>query len=314
MENEEQSTEEAVETSWVDSIEDAELKESLGKFESRDKLLDAIGYEAPKESSDWRDSISDDLKKTAERFTSPDDAIRSIVAFQKREGQVRVPGKDASEEELAAYHKAVGVPESPSDYEFPEIPEGYEMTDEVQASRELWGKRFHELGVSKDVALQLSNLVNEDAIQIEAAQAEADKAFVQSQMDALKSEWKGDEYDKNARIANNAFANILDRAGIDIDHFTQKRVDGKTFLNDDADMLKIFALLGREMSEGTLGPAMSESERESADEELRGLRSKISEAQSSGDTKRANLLYQREQALIAKISGDKPIVGAGRAA
>ena len=90
--------------------------------------------------------------------------------------------------------------------------------------------------------------------------------------------------------------------------------DGR-FLMDDARMLKIFATLGREMGEGTLGPAMNEDEVESAQSELASLRSQIEEAQAKGNSKQANKLYNKEQALISKMSGNAPVVGAnGRSA
>ena len=61
--------------------------------------------------------------------------------------------------------------------------------------------------------------------------------------------------------------------------------------------------------------ALSESERDTIDDQIRELRGQIEDAQAKGDSKRANQLYQREQALIAKKDGRAPVVGAaGRAA
>ncbi len=72
-------------------------------------------------------------------------------------------------------------------------------------------------------------------------------------------------------------------------------------------------MLGREMGEGTLGPTLTDAESETIDDEIREVRKQITQAQSENDSKRANMLYQREQALIAKQKGGAPIVGsAGR--
>ena len=69
------------------------------------------------------------------------------------------------------------------------------------------------------------------------------------------------------------------------------------------------------MSEGNLGPNLNESEIDAIEDEVRDVRKKISEAQQAGDSKRANQLYQKEQSLLAKMAGNKPVVGAeGRAA
>lgn len=300
------------EETWVSSIEDEGLKETLGKFESQDKLFEAIGYkpEVKEVEKDWREGLDEELKKTADRFASPADAIRSIQDLRKRESLVRVPGKGASKDEIAAYNKAIGVPEKPENYEFPDLPEGYELTDEVKSSRETWGKRFHELGVSNNIAKQLMQFVNEDAESIMTAEIRADQEFARAQEDALRVEWKGEDYEKNKGLANKAFTEIANRAGVPVDELTKLETKNGRFLMDDARILRLFSVIGREMAEGTLGPTLTESELDTAEEQLGSIRKKIAEAQSAGNSKLANKLYQSEQALIAKMKGDKPVVGA----
>lgn len=265
-------------------------------------------------ADDWRSDLPEDLKKPAERFASKADAVRAIVAFQKRDGQIRVPGKNATDEEKAAYRKAIGIPEKADGYEFPELAEG-QLTDEIKASRSEWSKRFFDLGVPKDMANALIKMVSEDGEKHLKAQIDADKAFAKKQQEILKSEWKGDDYDKNIILANRAFSEIANRAGISVDALkTIETKDGR-FLMDRAEMLKLFSVIGREMAEGTLGPALSEDERETLDDQIRDVRKQINEAQTNKDSKLANLLYKKEQALIAKSKGSKPIVGSqGRAA
>lgn len=298
---------------WANNIEDEGLRTALSKFESQENFLDTLGFEVAGEPEDWRADLPDELKSVAERFPSKEDAMRSIVALQKREGQIRVPGKDASETELNAYHKAVGVPDSVEDYEFPELPEGQELNDEIEASRAEWATRFYDLNVPKDTAKQLSQLVNEDVAKQMSVQVEADKTFAASQEDALKIEWKGDDYDKNKTLANRAFAEITNRAGLSVEELTKIETKDGRLLMDRAEMLRMFAVIGREMTEGTLGPTLTDAERETVDEQLRDLRKQTADAQSEGDSKRANLLYQREQELISKKQGNAPIVGsAGR--
>src|SRR6187431_2428672 len=178
--------------SWTAQIKDDGLKTSLSKFESQDKFFDAIGYKPTKQANDadWRTGLPEDLRATAERFASTADAVRAIESFRKRESQVRVPGKNATEEEVAAYRKAVGIPDKPDAYEFADLPKGQELTDEIKASRQEWGKRFHELGIPKDTAKVLSQLVNDDQQRFMAAQVENDKVFAKSQEDMLRGEWK----------------------------------------------------------------------------------------------------------------------------
>ena len=74
-------------------------------------------------------------------------------------------------------------------------------------------------------------------------------------------------------------------------------------------MLRIFSVIGREMSEGSLGPSLTDDEKDTVADEVRDIRKQIAEAQESGDSKRADQLYQKEQKLLKKM-GNKPIVGA----
>lgn len=259
---------------------------------------------------DWTADLPDDLKETGKRFTSKADAVRAINDFRKRESQVRVPGKNASPEEIAAYHKAIGIPEKPEDYEFPDLPEGLELTDQIKEARAAWGKRFQSLNIPKEAAKELSRLANEDAIRDLTAQKAADKAFAESQEAALRNEWKGEEYERNKTLANRAFEELANRTGLKIEDLARIETKDGRFLMDRAEMVRMFAAIGREMAEGSIGPTLTDSEKDTIDDQIRGIRQQVADAQSSGDSKRANKLYQQEQALIAKRAGNKPIVGA----
>ena len=324
---------------WAESVANPDLKGVLSGFESRDKFFEAAGikieqpdwrtdlpddlketatkYKTPgefiktikTEQSDWRAGIPDDLKPIADRFTSREDAIRAIQSFQKREGQVRVPGKDAKPEEIAAYHKAIGVPDKPEAYEF-FVPEGATVTDDMKANQVEWGKRFQAMGIGKEAAKKLSQFVSEDGKRHQDSLISADKTFAEQQEAALRSEWKGDDYDRNKTLANKAFRDLAGKTGLNVEALTQIETKDGRFLMDRAEIVRMFAAIGREMAEGTLGPTLTESEKDTVDEQIRTVRAQIADAQSSGDSKRANALYQREMALVAKVSGSKPVVGA----
>ena len=267
------------------------------------------GKDAQVKSIDWREGLPDDLKELATKIASPADALRSIQQFRKRESQVRVPGKNATPEENAAYRKAIGIPEKPEEYQFPDLPQGMQLTDDVKASRQVWSKRFHELGLPANAVKALSQFANEDAQQQLLNQIDADKAFATKQDEALKKEWRGEDYEANKQLANRAFNDIANRAGINLETLTQIKTSDDRFLMDNAAMVKIFAVIGREMSEGNLGPSMNETERETVQDQIRSIRAEIETAKSRGESKRANQLYQREMALVAKIGGSKAIVG-----
>src|SRR3990167_10209747 len=270
---------EAIETTettapeWVANIKDDGLKETLGKFESQDKFLETIGYKPPEVN--WRDQVvDDDGKKFAERFTDIDGLVKGALDLRKQVSNAIIsPPKDAKPEQIAAYKKALGVPESPEDYPFPDLPKD-ELTDDIKASRKAWAEQFHQLNISKDAATSLFKTLNEEVAKVETAQVEADKAFAKSQEDQLKAEWK-DDYDKNKTMANRAFKEIAERSGVNLDDLTKIEMKDGRFLMDRADIVRLFATLGREMSEGTLGPVLTDADREGLEEQLTDLRKQI---------------------------------------
>ena len=95
-----------------------------------------------------------------------------------------------------------------------------------------------------------------------------------------------------------------------MDALLKLETKGGAYLMDHPDLVQIFAAVGREMDEGSLGPAASADHWTAIDSQLREVRAGIERAQANRDTKEANRLYQVEQSLIAKASGSRPIVGA----
>lgn len=287
----------------VDTAEVAE--EAVETVEAVEETKEAPAKEAAP-ATDWRDGMSDDLKKTAERFASPDDMVRSVQEARKRESLVRVPGKDATDEDRASYHKAIGVPETPEGYGF-ELPEGEEATAESEAANKEWGERLHGLNVPAETVNQLLGFMQKDAAAHEKAEAKADEAFVEESIAELKREWKGEEFEKNKDIANQAFKEAANRAGVNLEELKFLQTSNGRFLMDDPRMMKIFSVFGREMSEGSLGPTLTEGQRDTMQDQLSEIRDKITTASIKGDSKAANRFYQAEQKLIAQMNGNKSI-------
>lgn len=318
-------------TSWTDTISDEGHRELLSKFESEDQVLEALGlqiHEAGKGGNgelDWRTGLPDELKETADRFSSVNEAIIAVQDLRKRESQVRVPGDKATDEELKSYYKAVGVPEKVEGYEFPALPqappEGSDddelrqhkiLIDGVNASRKQWADRFHELKVPKDTALKLTNWLNEDIATQFNVQEATDLAFAKSQEDELALEWKGDDFKLNKTFANRGFNELANRAGLDATEIGKIQTKDGKLLMDHAPIVRLFAIVGREMGEGTLGPSLTEAEVVTMDEKIIELRKQTATAKAEGNTTLANSLYQQTLALIEKKQGGpQPIVGSG---
>lgn len=288
-------------------------EEATGEVTVSEETAETVTTPEPTEAPDWRELItSDEGRKYAENSPDLNHLVqRALDTRRQLSTAVRVPGKDASDEDIATYRRAMNIPLEASGYEFPEVEN---VTDEIKVSREMWAQRFHDLGISKSAAKALSQFVNEDNAAYEAKQTELDRQFASDQEGALKGEWKGD-FDKNKTLANRAFNEIANRAGLDIDMLTKMETKDGRFLMDNASMVRMFAAIGREMAEGTLGPVLTESETETLQGEVDSLREQIADAQAKGDSKKANRLYKKEQELLGRIHGDRPIVGSeGRAA
>lgn len=144
--------------------------------------------EPARAGADWRDAIKDpDARKFAEDSADLDHFVKRAVDMRKKlSGAIVKPGKDAGEADIAAYRKAMGIPEAPDAYEFPDLPEGVEMSDDIKASREAWAGRFHELGISNDQAKALARMVNEDEQAMKTAMVEADKRYAEEQEAELR--------------------------------------------------------------------------------------------------------------------------------
>lgn len=271
---------------------------------------------------DWRTQLKTDAaKKLAE--TSPDldhFANRALTMQQKLSGAILKPGKDAKPEEIAAFRKAMDVPDEPKGYlegiAKPDFIADEEWKGErVQGILGKFAERMHAKGVSREAVKEaISFELEMEASQLQAAK-EADANFLKEAEAQLRKDWPGSEYEVNSTLAKRAFAHMAKQAGLEADELLKIETKEGRFLMDDPRMVRAYATLGREMGEGTLGSVITDSDRGKLEDQVRTLRSQQSEAQAKGENQRANQLYQEEQALIARMNGAKSVVGAnGRTA
>ncbi len=303
------------EPKWFEAdIQDATLRAYAEAFDSRDALVetltafqDALGL---KPADDWRASIEDEkLREHANRFQSPADAVQKHFELRQKLSTALIPpGKKAPKAEQEAFAtrlaKALGVPEKPEDYEFPEPPKGTELTEDQTASRENWAQFFHDIHLPKTQASAILKKFTEETEAGEAALREADKKNADVTTAQLKSEW-GNDFDSNTALASRAGRELF---GDDYDSVLGATLENGSLLMDTPFMLRMLARIGREMSEGSMD-VLTAGEKETINDQIEDLRSRSAEAMNEGKTRLANELYQQEQALLNKISGRQPIVG-----
>lgn len=156
--------------------------------------------------SGWHEALPDDLKEYAAEFGKYPNAIellRGHANKAKMIGQrsgVKPPGAEAKPEEIAAWRKALGVPEKPEGYALtkPEtLPEGMQW-DEAAVGE--FQSLAHQLHLTPH---QVQQLVAFDQKQKEGLMAKGKSnldGYLQEQRAALEAEW-GEQLPENTSRA-----------------------------------------------------------------------------------------------------------------
>jgi len=262
-------------------------------------------------AADWRAAITDEAaKKFAETSTDINHLVgRALTMQQKLSNAIVKPGKDAKPEDVAAYRKAMDIPDDPKGYEFtkPEhLSEEEFKSAGVQATLGAIAKIAHDNGVPKTALGALWGAYSQMEAAALKAQVDADKEYANQSEAALRKEW-GAEYDVNKTFADRAAAHLFGNKLADVKQIETK--DGR-FVLDHPDLVRALGKIGREMGEGTLGPVLTDGDVAAIDQQITASRAKQMELQAQGKNADANKEYQNEMALIAKKAGNKPVVGA----
>lgn len=301
---------------FEESITDEALRKIAGEFETQDSLVEtinglqkALGIEPVK---DWRKGIEDEkVREHASRFSSPADAVKNHLELRQRLSSALIPpAKGASKEDREVFasrlSKMLGVPEKPEGYEFPAPAEGVELTDNEKQSRTDWASFFHQIHLPKPMASAILGRFAEESASGEAAVKESDARRVEASTAQLEGEW-GDDYEINRTAAARASKELF---GDEFDNVMQAKLSDDSLLMDNTFMLRALARIGREMNEGSMD-VMTDSEKETIDDQVIDMRKRAAEAKNEGNTRLANKLFGQEQELLAKVVGKTPIVGAG---
>jgi hypothetical protein len=219
--------------------------------EAAEKVADSFSW-----PEDWRDRLSggdDKLKNLLNRYTAPDAFAKAFKELRAAYDS-RKPAKDeaaelpenATEEQLAAYRKAKGIPDKPEDYEF-EVPEGKELSDSEYEIMIDFAKAMHETNMPADTVKKISSwfLEYEDIV----AQKNADRAYEarQETEEKLRAEWGGD-YRANVNLMSNVLQEHLGSAAGDF--LSQPMMDG-TRLGDNETFIRLMADLSRKVGGST---------------------------------------------------------------
>jgi len=235
--------------------------ESLADFEDVSAL--AEGYLASqRQHVDWKSGLDDDLKGEASLADIKDinSLTKGYVSAQKmigqrQEGMVKLPGKDATPEDVEAFHKAMGRPDMVEGYEFAkpdDMPDGLSLDDGMV---KWFSETAFAAGLSKAQAGALMKAWNDNQF----AQAHEAQKALGKDIQALQDRW-GDEFDGRVELGVRAIESLL--PGDEVKAL--KEVFDSSGLGNNPLMLKLAYQMGKMLKEdgyiigdghgGILGP------------------------------------------------------------
>ncbi len=105
-------------------------------------------------------------------------------------GLLKVPDKDASEEDIANFHKALGVPEKPGEY-FDQIKleNGAVIGDADKPIADSFAEEVHKTGATPKTVSAAMNWFFRQQEAEAVAQDEADDEFLRASQSSLKEDW-----------------------------------------------------------------------------------------------------------------------------
>ena len=184
------------------------------------KEAEAAKANKPYWDEKWREKIAEHVaagdKKTYDkelkRLQRINDPAGIYGMYRELEGRftggglVKVPGKDAKPEDVAAFHKALGVPEKPEDY-FKDIQleNGATIGNEDKPFIDSFAAAVHKAGAPPAVVSAALNWYFKDQEDRAAAQDDADDTFRREAESKLKEEL-GPAYKRMTNAISSIFA------------------------------------------------------------------------------------------------------------
>jgi len=198
-----------------------------------DKWLDAL----PEDAKEYKDTLS--------KYKSVPDMAKALANANALIGKkLGVPSEKSSPEEVAAFRKALGVPDTLDDYKFaPDaLPEGMTWNDDfAKPFAEIAHKHNVPPGAMKALANQFAHY---EKVKLEALQSTFEKQRTDA-VGTLQKEW-GNEFDKNIGLAKQA----AKMAG----------VNANSHGFSDPEVVRGFVRMAQMMSEDKMGRGMQSAE------------------------------------------------------
>lgn len=198
-----------------------------------DKWLDAL----PDDAKDYKDTLS--------KYKSVPDMAKALANANALIGKkLGVPNEKSSPEEVSAFRRAMGVPESLEEYKFApdSLPEGMTWSDDMAKP---YAEIAHKHGIPPSAMKELvAQHAKTEMFKLEAIQATYEKQRTEA-VATLQKEW-GNDFGKNIGLAKQA----AKLAG----------VDANSHGFSDPEVVRGFVRMAQMMSEDKVGRSMGGTE------------------------------------------------------
>ena len=271
----------------------------------------------------WHASIEDaDDRKFAEQFDTPAKLANAARGLRQEVSKAVIPpGEDASEEDVAKYRKAIGVPETADAYEIA-LPDyaakaAEEERNPIHESLKHFKSAAHEANLTSAQMERMSQAYFELEQSQIAAVVKADQEFADATEKQLRVEWPGEQFERNKGIANRFGETAVNEGALTENELaTMRNLQTKDdrFVLDHPVFLKLFNFGMRGRTEDQPGTVfMDDTEREETAKTLEAKRQEIRDLTRQGKHKEAEALQEEVDKLDRQLHGDAPLVGtAGR--
>lgn len=146
----------------------------------------------------WHERLPDGLKgeKTLHSFKDEAALAQSYLDMKKwQSGAIKIPGKDAKPEEIAAFREKLGVPKTAADYDLSSL--GKEMALDPGQKDDVLG-HFHKLGLTQE---QVAGLLPWAHARQAQELAKLDEGYL-TEMDKRADEWGEAVFNKRVAQVN----------------------------------------------------------------------------------------------------------------
>ncbi len=181
------------------------------------------------ETTSWHSAENAEVVKRC-GWSNANDVIKGYRNLEiSASGKTKIPTDDSTPDEVSAFYKQTGRPDTPEGYTLPALGEGQEMDKEVFSG---WATIAHESGMSD---AQFTSLAKK-YVELEAQQKEAEIVEFnryKEESDRKLHETYGADYDKNIELSKRAYteyANEELKALLDTDKFIGLRNE-PSFIN-----------------------------------------------------------------------------------